>query len=648
MRAHYSKILIANRGEIACRVIRTARAMGYRTVAIASDADTEALHAWMADETVAIGPAPATQSYLLVEKVLDAARRTRADAIHPGYGFLSENANFAQAVIDAGLVWIGPPPAAIAAMGDKASSKKRMIRAGVPCIPGYQGDAQDDATLIDEAERIGRPLMVKASAGGGGKGMRIVREGESVLEAIASARSEALSAFGSDLLILERALEDARHVEIQIFADELGNVVHLGERDCSVQRRHQKVLEEAPSPAVDPDLRQRMGMAAIAAAKAVGYVGAGTVEFLLGADRSFYFLEMNTRLQVEHAVTEEVYGLDLVEWQLRVAAGEPLPLRQEAIIPTAASMEARLYAEAPASGFLPRTGRIVKLRLPEGDGLRVDHGLREGMQIGAWYDPLLAKLIATGPTREDARRRLIGALRRTFVAGCETNRTFLIECLQSREFAAGRATTAFIGAHFGLAGPAAPPVRPELNTVAALMLGGRGKALQSGTATRRRLKLRTGQEIKDVAIVSSGDSLVLESVGEAPLAAWIAASNETELRYHCDGVDRSCRYAWDGNLLHLSSDDADVEFEDVTFPVAEASGHGGGSQILAPMTGTVTAVLVAAGDTVAKGQPLAILEAMKMEHRITARRAGVIGRLLVRPGDQVTTRALLVELSDAN
>jgi geranyl-CoA carboxylase alpha subunit len=621
--------------------------MGYRTVAIASDADSDALHAQMADEMVAIGPAPAGQSYLLVDKVLDAARRTRADAIHPGYGFLSENAGFAQATIEAGMVWIGPPPSAIAAMGDKASSKKLMIRAGVPCIPGYQGDAQDDATLLGEAERIGRPLMVKASAGGGGKGMRIVHDGESLIEAIASARSEALSAFGSDLLILERAMEDARHVEIQVFADALGNIVHLGERDCSVQRRHQKILEEAPSPAVDSDLRRRMGEAAIAAAKTVGYVGAGTVEFLLGADKSFYFLEMNTRLQVEHAVTEGVYGVDLVEWQLRVAAGEPLPLGQDALVPNAAAMEARLYAEAPASGFLPRTGRIVKLRLPEGEGIRVDHGLREGMEIGAWYDPMLAKVIATGPTREDARRRLIGALRRTFVAGCETNRAFLIECLEIREFASGRATTDFVGSQFGSVGPVAPAVRPELTAIAALMLGGGGKAWASTASRRRLMKLRIGQEVKNVAIVRSADSLTVEPLGEAPLAAQIVASAETELRYRCDGVDRSCRYAWDGSLLHLSSDDADHQFENVTFAVAEASEHSGGSRTLAPMSGTVTAVFVSLGDTVVKGQPLAILEAMKMEHRITAPRAGVIGRLLVRAGDQVTTRALLVELSDA-
>ena len=394
----FTKILIANRGEIACRIARTARDLGLRTVAVFSDADADAPHVGTADEAVRIGPAPARDSYLNVDAILVAAKRSGADAVHPGYGFLSENAAFAKACEDAGLVFVGPTPAAIEAMGNKAKAKRSMTAAGIACVPGYEGD-QADAILAVEARRIGFPLMIKAAAGGGGRGMRLVRGPGELTDALATARSEARNAFGSDELILERAIADARHIEIQIFADVHGNAIHLGERDCSIQRRHQKVIEEAPSPAVSPELRAKMGEAAIAAARAIRYRGAGTVEFLLDASENFYFLEMNTRLQVEHPVTEAITGLDLVAWQLRVAAGEVLP-RQHEICFEGHAIEARLYAEDPYEGFLPRSGTILAWRPATAAGVRVDHGLRSGQPVSPFYDPLLAKVIGRASCRE--------------------------------------------------------------------------------------------------------------------------------------------------------------------------------------------------------------------------------------------------------
>ncbi|HSS82544.1 MAG TPA: biotin carboxylase N-terminal domain-containing protein, partial [Reyranella sp.] len=418
----FSKILVANRGEIAWRVMRTARAMGYRTVAAYSDADKDAPHVCFADEAVRIGPPPVGESYLSIDRILEAAHKSGVDAIHPGYGFLSENEAFATACENAGLVFIGPPPAAIAAMGNKAAAKRRMIDAGVPCVPGYQGPDQSDANLAKEARKIGLPAMVKAAAGGGGRGMRLVERDADLLEAIRTARAEAESAFGSGELILEKAVVDARHVEIQVFADAHGNAIHLGERDCSVQRRHQKVIEEAPSPAVNADLRNRMGAAAVAAARTIGYRSAGTVEFLLGADGAFYFLEMNTRLQVEHPVTEAITGQDLVAWQLKVAAGEKLPLTQEQVRFSGHAIEVRLYAEDAYAGFLPQTGRIDVWRPATGPGIRVDHGMKDGLAISPFYDPMIAKVIAHGANREEARTRLVQALRDTVVLGPITNR----------------------------------------------------------------------------------------------------------------------------------------------------------------------------------------------------------------------------------
>lgn len=461
----FTKILIANRGEIACRIQRTAQALGYRTVAVYSDADTHALHVQMADEAVNIGPAPVQQSYLNITAILDAARRTGADAIHPGYGFLSENPDFARACQNAHIVFIGPSSEAIELMGSKRLSKIAMLDAGVPCIAGYQGSAQDDATLQQEAERIGFPLMIKASAGGGGRGMRLVHQPEQLLEQLRTARSEAMNAFGSDELILEQALIDPRHVEVQVFGDRHGNLIYLGERDCSIQRRHQKVIEEAPCPVMTPELRQAMGDAALKAGRAVSYVGAGTVEFLLDRNGRFYFLEMNTRLQVEHPVTELTTGLDLVAWQLHIAAGQPLPLAQADVVLSGHAMEVRLYAEDPAQGFLPQTGDV--LRWEPAACVRIDHGLREDETISPFYDPMLGKIIAHGATREEARRKLLRAVEDTVLLGVTTNQRFLVDLLKQPDFIAGNFSTAFIAEHFGQLPPQAPSTE-QLSLAAAL------------------------------------------------------------------------------------------------------------------------------------------------------------------------------------
>ncbi|MCG8443265.1 MAG: ATP-grasp domain-containing protein, partial [Caulobacterales bacterium] len=442
--ADFDTLLIANRGEIACRVMRTARAMGLRTVAVYSDADAAAPHVQLADAAVNIGPPPAGESYLRADTIIDAAKRAGAGAIHTGYGFLSENAAFAQAVEEAGLIFIGPPVGAIEVMGDKARAKRAMIAAGVPCAPGYQGEDQSDETLLREAKAIGFPLMVKAAAGGGGRGMRLVHAEAALADAIGLARSEAENAFGSGALIIEKAIIQPRHVELQVFADAHGTVLHLGERDCSVQRRHQKVVEEAPCPVMTPALRAAMGEAAVDAARAVDYRGAGTVEFLLDRECGFHFLEMNTRLQVEHPVTEAVTGLDLVALQIAVARGEPLGLSQDDVALAGHAIEVRLYAEDPDADFLPSTGPILLWRPPSGAGVRVDAGVETGGEISPFYDPMVAKIIASGPTREDARKRLVRALEGAALFGPKTNRDFLLDALRQDAFVKGEATTAFI------------------------------------------------------------------------------------------------------------------------------------------------------------------------------------------------------------
>ena len=616
----FEKILIANRGEIACRVIATAQSLGYRTVAVYSEPDAGARHVQLADEAVCVGPALASASYLNVDALLDACRKTGADAVHPGYGFLSENAGFSKACKDAGITFIGPDEDAIHLMGSKRLSKIAMIDAGVPCIPGYEGEDQSDATLLKEAERIGLPLMIKASAGGGGRGMRVVTDASEISAQLKSARQEAKSAFGSDELILERAVMQPRHVEIQVFGDRHGNVIHLGERDCSVQRRHQKVVEEAPSPAVDEALRQQMGEAAVNAAKACNYVGAGTVEFLLAPEGDFFFLEMNPRLQVEHPVTELVTGLDLVAWQIKVARGEPLPLSQEQVTLTGHAMEVRLYAEDPAQNYMPQTGPVLCWQPASGDGVRIDHGLTEGYEVGSHYDPMLAKIIAVGDSREDARRRLIRAVEDTVLMGVRDNRTFLAAILRHPVFARGEATTAFIGQDFADdASMAGDTPSSQLWALAAL--------------------LRCGEHEQTVYIRYQDNHAEL-LVGEdnhriEPLGPGLAS---------IDGIRQSYRMYQDGKQSWLQCQGHSVCFEDATHSVAGSSDQAGSGQIRAPMDGAVIEVCAKAGDPVKRGQVLVIMEAMKMEHSLKADCDGTVESADLAVGSQVKRQQLLVSI----
>jgi geranyl-CoA carboxylase alpha subunit len=650
-------ILVANRGEIACRILRTAKAMGYRTAAVHSDADADALHVRMADVATRIGPAEARASYLDASAILKAARRLDAQAIHPGYGFLSENADLAQACHDAGLVFIGPPASAIAAMGNKAAAKRRMIEAGVPCVPGFEADGADDARLAKEAERIGFPIMVKAAAGGGGRGMRLVHTAHALPGALATAHSEALNAFGSDELILEKALIGARHVEVQVLADQHGHCIHLGERDCSVQRRHQKVIEEAPSPAVDADLRARMGAAAVAAAKAVGYSNAGTVEFLLDGDGQFYFLEMNTRLQVEHPVTEMVTGLDLVEWQIRIAEGERLPLAQADVPLNGHAIEVRLYAEDPAQGFLPQSGEIVAWQPPEGHGLRVDHGLVPQQAVTPFYDPMLAKIVAHGETREAARRRLIAALERTRVQGIATNRSFLIACLEHEAFAAGAAATSFIGEHFASIVPA--PVDEEALALAAVLMFEESArrvgldAAQTWSSSGpiawpiRLVDARREETARTVTVTVDAPHRYTVRHGQVQHAIERLgdARDDGAIRWRWQGREGSAHAVFAQGILHVQRAGHDFAFRDTTYAPPSASAQAAGGELRAPMNGRIVAVLAEVGDRVEKGQRIVVLEAMKMQHEIVASIAGTLEAVAVRTGDQVATRQVLAQVA---
>jgi geranyl-CoA carboxylase alpha subunit len=614
----FSRILVANRGEIAWRVMRTAKVMGYRTVAVYSDADKDAPHVAFADEAVRIGPPPVGESYLNIDRILEAAHKSGADAVHPGYGFLSENEAFATACGKAGLVFIGPPPAAIAAMGNKAAAKRRMIDAGVPCVPGYQGADQSDNSLQNEARKIGLPVMVKAAAGGGGRGMRLVERDGDLGEAIRMARAEAAGAFGSGELILERAVIDARHVEIQVFADNHGSVIHLGERDCSVQRRHQKVIEEAPSPAVDADLRHRMGAAAVAAARTIGYRGAGTVEFLLGSDGAFYFLEMNTRLQVEHPVTEAITGLDLVEWQLRVTRGEPLPLKQDQVRLAGHAIEVRLYAEDAYAGFLPQTGRVDIWRPAAGPGLRIDHGVKDGLAISPFYDPMIAKVIAHGATREEARARLVRALHDTVVLGPTTNRHFLIRLLEHPEFAAGKATTAFIGKH---AFPS-PAVRDRHWLLAASLLWRQ-------SAERYPANLRGWRN---------------SNPEPSPIKLAVGKTERTIPLTPADVSPETPPFCIDGTDIVVDLDAHTVRFQDRTYLAPTSAAEGSDGKLRAPMDGRIVAINVAAGDKVTRGQTLVVLEAMKIQHQLKAALDAEVESVAVREGQQVSNRTVLVTM----
>ncbi len=643
----FNKILIANRAEIACRVMRTARRLGYRTVAVYSEADAQSPHVKLADEAVCIGPAPAAQSYLSIQALLDAAKRTGADAVHPGYGFLSERADFAQACADAGLVFVGPPPAAIRAMGDKALAKRRMLEAGVPCAPGYLGGDQSDDRLVQEAQRLGFPLLVKAVAGGGGRGMRLVHGANELGAALAGARREAESAFGDGTLMLERLIERGKHIEIQVFADSHGNVIHLGERDCSAQRRRQKVIEEAPSPVVNAAMRDAMGRDAVAAARAVGYVGAGTVEFIVDEEMKHCFLEMNTRLQVEHPVTECITGLDLVEWQLRVAAGEPLPLTQEQVRFEGHAIEVRLYAEDPYAQWRPHTGRVVHWRpdAARAAGVRVDDGIVEGATITPYYDAMVAKLVAHGRDRADAVRRLVAALDASPLLGVRNNGRFLRDLLQSEAFTQATLTTALLD---DWSAQGAAIVQQPLPDDATWLIAAAARATRAGTGWRpssvsrydmtltcegaqRKLRLRADNGRADIQL--DGKSHTLR----------IVARDERWLTFEIDGVQRRALVADDGHTLHLAQGGHTFAFTEVS-PWPQRDAGTDPRRARAPVAGTVAQVLVRAGDAVAAGQPLVSVEAMKMEMWLNAAAAGTVRAVHALPKATVASGAVLVEL----
>ncbi|WP_242205617.1 MULTISPECIES: acetyl/propionyl/methylcrotonyl-CoA carboxylase subunit alpha [unclassified Pseudomonas] len=647
------KILIANRGEIACRIQRTAQALGYRTVAVFSDADADALHVKMADQAVNIGPAPVQQSYLNIAAILDAARRSGADAIHPGYGFLSENAEFARACEQAGLIFIGPSVAAIELMGSKRQSKIAMLEAGVPCIAGYQGAEQDDATLLREAERIGYPLMIKASAGGGGRGMRLVHDAADLPAQLRTARSEALNGFGSDELILEQALLEPRHVEVQLFGDQHGNLIYLGERDCSIQRRHQKVIEEAPCPVMTAELRQAMGEAALKAGRSVNYVGAGTVEFLLDARGQFYFLEMNTRLQVEHPVTELITGLDLVALQLRVAEGQPLTLTQDQVQLNGHAMEVRLYAEDPAQDFLPQTGRIEAWEPALQQGVRIDHGLFEGQTVSPFYDPMLGKLIAFGATREEARRKLLRAVQDTVLLGMQSNQRLLASLLQHPQFISAEFSTAFIAQHFS-EHPNLHRYSPSVEDLAiATVLFYQTTALThraplSGWRNNASVPLhyRLGRDEQNwtVQLLAKPQGAFKVQVAEHSIELRIIDHDAHSLTAEIDGLRQRHAFRQVGEQLWLFTHPGSLRLEDRTHAVIDSQTSVSSGTLKAPMDGAIVDVLVSEGSPVSKGQLLVVLEAMKMEHPLKAGIDGVLKRVQVKVGDQVKNRQVLLQV----
>ena len=663
MSKRFDTVLVANRGEIAVRVIRGAKKLGYRTVAVYSDADREARHVREADAAVRLGPPPARESYLAIDKIIAAAQATGAQAIHPGYGFLSERADFARAVHDAGLVFVGPDADSIEAMGNKSAAKRRMLAAGVPCVPGYQGEDQSDATLIAQAQNIGWPVMIKAAAGGGGRGMRLVHDASQLAENLRSARSEATNAFGSGELLIEKAVVEARHVEIQVFGDRHGKVVHLGERDCSIQRRNQKVVEETPSPAVDEALRAKMGAAAVAAARAVHYVGAGTVEFLLAPDGHFYFLEMNTRLQVEHPVTECVYGVDLVEWQLRVAQGEPLPLDQDEILARrhGHAIEVRLCTEDPRRNYLPQTGTVLRWRAPQGEGVRVDTYLEDGVVIGPYYDSMQAKLIAWGADREAARRRLLKALDDTVLLGVTSNRDYLRAVLAHEAFASGKFSTAFVDRYFPQQRLAAAKPAPRHVVLAACALyadDARRLAAEHGLPAEligwhsshdspAQFKLRWRDQDEALELLALGGREIKAEMAGEKFELELLSASDGEFRYHVDGAAAQARYARSGDVLWLDAEAAIETYLDRTYAPAEIAAQGADGRILAHSDGKIAAVHVKPGERVSKGQTLVVLEAMKMEFQLAAPFDGVVQALTVEAGMQVRGRQLLLELVPA-
>jgi len=668
----FETLLVANRGEIACRVMRTARRLGLRTVAVYSDADRHALHVEMADVAVHIGPPAARESYLDAQRILEAARQTGAQAIHPGYGFLSENAQFANACAAAGIVFVGPPAEAIRAMGSKIGAKRLMESSGVPLVPGYHGDAQDDATLRAAAARIGFPVLIKASAGGGGKGMRIVQDERELPAQLESARREAMKAFGDDRLLLERYLQEPRHIEIQVFADTHGNCIHLHERDCSIQRRHQKILEEAPAPGLAPERRAAMGEAAIRAARRVGYVGAGTVEFI-AAGGEFYFMEMNTRLQVEHPVTEMITGLDLVEWQLRVAAGEKLPLAQEQVPLQGHAIEARLYAEDPDREFLPSIGRLWHLRWPERNAaLRIDTGVRQGDEVTVHYDPMLAKLIAWGENRSGAVAALRGALAHCEVAGVATNLNLLHTISSAADFRAGQIHTGFIPGHASdlFAQPAVESQRQIValaalgflqeernqalarNDAASCWSAADGWRLNSQAAFAFQLHEASRDEPLEIHIDElrsglAGSSGSVQrarvSVDGTRLEASDIAFAPGRVRARIDGDSLEAGWRVEGQQGYVFLAGRAKAYSRIADRDVQRSATDAGS-LKSPMPGQVIQVLVTAGTQVRRGQPLMIVEAMKMEHTVVAPGDGVVETVSFATGDRVEEGAQLLRL----
>lgn len=652
-------LLVANRGEIAVRVMRTAKAMGLKTVAVYSEADANAQHVREADQSVCIGPAPVADSYLQLDAILDAAERTGADCIHPGYGFLSENQAFASACEAKGIEFIGPPNAAIEIMGDKAKAKRAMIDAGVPCVPGYQGHDQKVSTLVAEAEKIGLPVMVKAAAGGGGRGMRLVHEVSELETAIDMAQSEAQNAFGSSELIIEKAVMRPRHVEIQVFADKVGNTVYLGERDCSIQRRHQKVVEEAPCPVMTPELREAMGTSAVEAAKAVNYVGAGTVEFLLDEAGQFYFLEMNTRLQVEHPVTELVTGYDLVEWQIRVARGEVLPAEQQDIELFGHAIEVRLYAEDPASGFLPSTGTINLFTQPLGPGIRVDAGVETGDEVTPFYDAMVAKLITYGDTREDARLKMRSALQDTALFGPANNRDFLIDVMDQAEFISGAATTAFIADNYGEA--FTPPELRSADLASAgviqHVLAMEAHHSQSASVNEELLdwvsmgrvtdtkSYDVGEDTREVLVVPLNAGEYEVSVAGENHHLIVTDIDDNAMVLEVDGLSHRYHYhPMAPATLYLASDSLSMLLADSTRIPPEAEEAAGGGSIAAPMHGQLLSIDVSIGDSVTKGQRIAVLEAMKMQHELIAPGDGTVADVVAVAGKQIGAGDLIMML----
>ncbi|WP_198028184.1 acetyl/propionyl/methylcrotonyl-CoA carboxylase subunit alpha [Bradyrhizobium murdochi] len=649
-RTPFFKIVVANRGEIALRIMRTARRLGYGVVAVYSDADRDAMHVREADQAVRIGEALPAQSYLRIDAIIAAAKASGAGAVHPGYGFLAENEDFAQACRDAGLVFIGPSPEAIRAMGNKAGAKDIMAKAGVPIVPGYQGADQSDAVMLAEARKIGFPVMIKAVAGGGGRGMRLVEDAAAFPDALRSARSEAQGAFGDPTLILERAIVDPRHIEIQVFGDRYGNAIHLGERDCSVQRRHQKLIEEAPSPKVTPDLRARMGAVAVAAVKSIGYEGAGTLEFLLDPSGEFYFMEMNTRLQVEHPVTEAITGLDLVELQLRIAAGQPLGLKQEDVKFSGHAIEVRLCSEDADHDFMPQSGRMALWQMP--DGIRVEHALRSGSEIAPFYDSMIAKIISHGADRNEARGRLICGLEQTAAFGVATNQGFLISCLRHPAFAKGEATTAFIGNHRDVL--LAPRANDSTEAVLAALLlyvtnphappWRSGRSLAATFPLTMRIDL--GHGAFEVDIVRNRDGSYVAGLDGDERHFEIDELGPDTIRFRTDGLMESARFLRDGGRLYTLHRGASIAARDLTLAApASAAAADGDGKVRATMNGRVVAVLVKPGEQVAVGQPVMTLEAMKMEHVHMAGVAGMVSSIDVTEGEQVTTGRIVVEIA---